>query len=961
MKRKLILFALMISLCLVFVSLFAVTVFADDGITVTYNWHGGGVRVTATPNADGTYTLRDTKLTGNQTVTLADGTVVDKVFYGWYTHDGTMYEPGATVTFTESTMLFEAYGIEVTTAEDFLALKTNNHLRLGADLTISEDLYSNWGMSVYDLNGHTLTITHNSQAIYNYRGGCAVIGGGKLIHAPETINTNDGQTAGIVFEHHSYGDWDTMQRCWIGKGVEFTTPYNFVRIAKSPNYDKCPDMQIAGTVTAKNLIYCGILTGATINIYDSAVVTLSGSDPFCFTNETGSDIYATINLAGKIKLTNPDAILLDSFVTSSKFAIPQITSGEYSVSEADSKNLALMLPETLMLRAETDGDGVIWYKVVEADCVHEWVLDEESSSEATLEASGVNMYDCSKCGTKKKEISIYIPTKTEITVTASFDGEKKTYTLLAGDVIEFEVVGIGASAVCEIVGLKDTAEFTADQIVGIEIPAGIKFFSSLANTSLEKIIIGDGANIEISDLSSITGLKEIEIEAATVIFKNIKSTTIEKISSNVQGADVTFDSSSFKSKMNITTLEMSSGSTYAFGSECFRASGLTEVIFPDDSNIKFTGGAAFYGSPNLTYAYFGRNCISDKKIWNKPFDCVYALEEVVLMDIIYIDQYVFCCNGNASSTADHREGKGGQTEPLKIYHHADTLSINNNAFANRGVLGVELYTLSSVSALPSCAYTVYQGIAHPYYASTITESTCVTNGTAGYVTDCQCGEDYRTNTYKTFSTLNKEINDLENAAYGTEIVILPLLDYHTESDILKDVIFSNGYENLGTKAYKCLYCDEISKYEDEASYPALFTNKGYSLSENEDGGVDITIVMHKEAIEAYEALTGREVEYGLFVATKALLGDDDIIDENGNVHNGAFAAGMPSREFSIMTMKLFGFKTDEQKAAEFAFGAYVIDGGTPSYIQEGTKLDGDKYVFASYNGIAAYVNGKESE
>ena len=62
-----------------------------------------------------------------------------------------------------------------------------------------------------------------------------------------------------------------------------------------------------------------------------------------------------------------------------------------------------------------------------------------------------------------------------------------------------------------------------------------------------------------------------------------------------------------------------------------------------------------------------------------------------------------------------------------------------------------------------------------------------------------------------------------------------------------------------------------------------------------------------------------------------------------------------------MTMKLFGFTTDEQNAAEFAFGAYVIDGGTPSYIQEGTKLDGDKYVFASYNGIVAYVNDKESE
>ena len=58
-----------------------------------------------------------------------------------------------------------------------------------------------------------------------------------------------------------------------------------------------------------------------------------------------------------------------------------------------------------------------------------------------------------------------------------------------------------------------------------------------------------------------------------------------------------------------------------------------------------------------------------------------------------------------------------------------------------------------------------------------------------------------------------------------------------------------------------------------------------------------------------------------------------------------------------MTMKLTGFDTDAQKSAEFAFGAYVIDGKNTAYIQEGEKLDSDKYVFTSYN----QVYGKEEE
>ena len=59
---------------------------------------------------------------------------------------------------------------------------------------------------------------------------------------------------------------------------------------------------------------------------------------------------------------------------------------------------------------------------------------------------------------------------------------------------------------------------------------------------------------------------------------------------------------------------------------------------------------------------------------------------------------------------------------------------------------------------------------------------------------------------------------------------------------------------------------------------------------------------------------------------------------------------------SIIVSYFTGFDTDAQKSAEFAFGAYVIAGNKASYIQEGEKLDGDKYVFVSFNSVKA---GKE--
>ena len=927
--KKITLFALMLVLVATLAVLFVVSTSADDTITVTYQWFNGNVWETAKPNEDGSYTLRATKKSGNSTVTLADGTVVDKVFYGWYTKDGTIYEPGATVKFTESTVLYEAYGVEVDNIADFKAVKTNKYVRLGADLVMDEELKSDWGASVYDLNGHTLTVTNNNHALYNYRGAFAFIGKGTIIHQPVTVNTRDDQTGGIIFQHHSYGDWDTMQRCFIGKDITFETPYNLFRITGNPNYAGCPDMHIAGTIKAKNFMYCGSLDGATIKFYDTTSLTLTGNQPFKFTNQGATNKYADISLRGTITLTNPDAVLFDDFLMSNKFSIATITSGAYTVSSTDAERIAMYLPNTLMLKATENADGTTTYNVVEADCVHNWELNLEETVAPTPDTTGIDAFVCSKCQAEKKVVTVYAPSEVEITIKVRTEEGEKEYTVLAGDVLDFQFNGFGAAAVCYIAGVKSTDEFTAEQIISIEIPNTIKEFTGFANATIEEIVITDASNILVKDLSLMTGLKNVKIGAATVKFSGIsKQSTIEAVTSYKEGAKVTFASNAFNGS-KIKDLNMCAGSTYIFEQNAFSSSGLTKVIFPDNSTVQFSSYAAFYGCANLSYVYFGLNCISDKKINNKPFDCCYAIETVVLMDIVYINEYTFCCNGDYNSNGSYKEGKGEYKEAIKVYSHNPDITFHQNVFANRGVLGVNLYTAGTgVTSLLNCKYTIYSGLAHPYSLETVVESTCVTQGDATYVTSCPCGIEYRESAYTIYSTLNAELNEVAMDAYGTEIQKLPLSEEHTNSDIVNGIIFKNGYLELGTKTYKCLYCDVTTNVEEAPSFPALFSFNGYSTPEDGDLAITVGYTIFQDAVKEYEAIMGN-LEFGVVGAIYEKLGGLAPLAQSA----APVIKAQITEEYSSFDFVISGF-TVEQMDLALVMCAYVYDGTKYVYLQE---------------------------
>ncbi len=935
MKKKLFLTALLV---FVVACLFAISVSAAS---YTINYDG---KATATTNEDGSITLKDTNVTDLKTVnniTDADGNTVSVTqdFLGWYTDDGRTFEPGETVTFTEDTYLREAKGKVVYNYHDLDQLLGRGwwYIKLGADLELTSKVCTertgNGAMCILDLNGHNITSTAQT-AFGEHRSGIRFVGEGTITHTG----------SGHLFQtkYHSHGSGN--QRLFIGKDVTVSTAgCLFNTTTDLEGYDGIYEVRIYGNATAKNVSNLRKLKNASVTIYEGATLTLTGDKMFVSDNLTGGEHYMTLSLGGTIKFTNPNSsAMFNDFMLTRQFTIAEITQGSFTVSSADSEIIAMFLPETLMLKGTENEDGTTTYNVVEADCVHNWVLNVEQSAVATPGATGLNIYDCSKCGTSKSETTVYSPANVEIEITIDTGDGERTITVLAGDVLDLDFSGTGAAALCTLYGLKDTAEFTADQIVAIEIPAGVSVIGGFANSTLKTINIADGVEADIiATVVNLKGLKTINIGAATVNFvSGLASSTIETISSKVAGANVTFGNSVFKSSKNIKYLEMSAGSKYTFGESSFNATALTELVFPDNSTISW-GKNAFQDS-TLKYIYIGSN-IGTKQIANESavFDNLLYLEKIVIMDLTLIGKWTLSLGDKISPVAP----------VLTIYCHSSNISITSEAFNNKkGGRHINFYTVDpdivNLGANVS-SFTIYSGIGHAYTTQTITESTCIEQGTAGYATECPCGIDYRTNTY---SIIDSKTGTTQCEPFGTEVVYLPLSDVHVMGTEIADVVYANYFEN-GTIYYYCSVCNEATVAEEEASAKPVFGSAGYSCFENNLlGEISYTVKVDLDAVSFYEANTGKELTYGLVVGK--YIDGNPIIDKN-TAQSYSLVSDMSNTQYSKLQIKLCNIDETNMASAAVNMCAYVIQDDAVRYLSDTQTFDtAQSLTFASIKELA---------
>ena len=929
MKRKIYLFLLTVAILSLLVVAFAFTASAEEAeqVTVKYSWYSGEIWETAKPNDDGSFTLRASKKSGNGTVTLANGTAVEKEFYGWFDCEGNIYAPGATVRFTKSVVLYEAYGVTVDNAADLEATVGNCYVKLAADITMTKSFGREWTTDAINLNGHTLTVTTNSTAMFIKRGSFIVHGGGKFIHAPVTVGTHADERA-IHFQGHGYGDDAHPQHFWIGKGVEFTTPYNAL-YEDSRGRDFMPRIVIAGTVNAKNLVrYNCNLVESTCYITEDAVLNLT-NNLFEFKNTSGTSTYMTVTLNGTINVANGTGAIFTEFALEKVDFV--INGGKFCISENDAANIGYYLDDSLMLKQTTEGD-LVWYEIVESDCKHNWVKNEEKSVNATLNAFGKDVFDCGKCGREKTVVTAYDPSNAEITITVlDENGERKNVTVKASDVLDLTITGVGENTSYALVGIKGCEAYAVESIVAVEIPSGVSVIAvSKANATLEEINIADGATLSVSSLAGLSGIKSFNIGAANVTFNSVGSnSSLEGVYSKVAGATILFNNACFDGKSNLKYLTMSNGSTYKFGENSFRKTGIEAVIFPDEATVEFSGNAAFYEAA-VKYVYFGRSITN---IYNKPFDCANSLETVVIMAATNITDYCFCvANANNSKSV------------VKIYCHSADIKFTNNTFVNRNSQGIEFYTIDpDITSVGGCKYVVYNGIPHAYAEGIIKAPTCIETGIAGSTTDCVCG----VNEIATYTIYTAE-GSTEGSTAQRE---LPLSDIHVLGTTLAGIDYKDGYIALGTKLYFCALCNEATVEEAEPTADKILTSYGYSVSTY---GAFSVVQSYGIDHEAYNEYISFNPDFRIGTVASGNLAGELI--QPLKVENGAVVGASDKvivGNFDVMTHEYFEIRvkgiSESIMDVSIVFCAYIYDGEKIVYIESGETVDSVKG--CTYNSL----------
>ncbi|MBO4982646.1 MAG: leucine-rich repeat protein [Clostridia bacterium] len=171
-----------------------------------------------------------------------------------------------------------------------------------------------------------------------------------------------------------------------------------------------------------------------------------------------------------------------------------------------------------------------------------------------------------------------------------------------------------------------------------------------------------------------------------------------------------------------------------------------------------------------------------------------------------------------------------------------------------------------------------------------------------------------------------------------------------------NVITSISYLSFDAKGTKVTSCtNEGCKYAVTEDAPSLFVCKGYSASKTGVDGIALGFEVNNKAINEYETITGKTLNYGVFAVAQAKLGGSDIFNENGNAIKGAITADLTNYEFSTFEVKVVGF-ADDQKGLDLAMGAYVkvTKNGETEYSYMQATENGDKignYYFVCYNDI----------
>lgn len=184
---------------------------------------------------------------------------------------------------------------------------------------------------------------------------------------------------------------------------------------------------------------------------------------------------------------------------------------------------------------------------------------------------------------------------------------------------------------------------------------------------------------------------------------------------------------------------------------------------------------------------------------------------------------------------------------------------------------------------------------------------------------------------------------------------LKYVEKATQNHNLDEIMeYANGFDKSGKHSVICT--NEGCTHADDEDIDALFENRGYSYPEDGNSvGISIRFIVDKNAVKAYEDFTGNKINYGLFAGLETSLGNNDVLDQNGDQIDGIIVADLTEGAFTVFEIKMMGF-AEAQATTPFAIGAYVTEtnGGIKkySYLQGGTPAENQKYCYVTYSDFA---------
>ena len=317
-----IVFALVVMLCALF-AIFA----SAEAVNVEYHTTSGSKKATVTTDENGSITLKDT---GYETT-------AGMTFYGWFTDDGTFYDPNETVIFKTNTKLYEAVAYDVSSLSE-IGNKGGKIVRLTCDLVITSNKSFDWWTTHYiDLNGYTITadLSNRNESVFSVTRGSIRFFNSSDKEAKIIAKTKTNY--GLVnLNPHSYGDGKN-NRLVVGQNISIQNTGALIYVASSmvndDDYITNPRLDLYGSVEVSTLVRQSGTNlqydRAEINLCDGAKIKITGNTWWENMNTSTGLVQAVLTVGNvKFEVPDPSTFNWNANVLTTKF---NVTGGSYNM------------------------------------------------------------------------------------------------------------------------------------------------------------------------------------------------------------------------------------------------------------------------------------------------------------------------------------------------------------------------------------------------------------------------------------------------------------------------------------------------------------------------------------------------------------------------------------------------------------------------------------------------------